>query len=394
MREASAHGVRTGGAAATLATVMLVFGCAADQVRYAPAGALPPMTAEPSAVLFLVGDAGEANPQREAVLAHLHQSVDSVARGGQGPPVVVVFLGDNIYEEGVPEEPSSEDLRKLSGQVLAIPPLPNVRAVFIPGNHDWGNGAAHQRGLAAVARQREWVTTMASGRAIDFLPADGCAGPVTEDLAGVASLVFIDTEWLLRGRSDPACGTPGDFYVRLADTLRARAGRPTILLSHHPVASGGPHGGNVSLFESPPIVYYLVAKAGAIRQDLGSRAYSAMRSEIASAITASGAPPLVHAAGHEHTLQVIRMAGDGDPRYQLVSGSASRSSPVGRVDGTRYATDSHGYMRLDFYAGGTRLIVYAREPRTDAGLRAVFACTLTRAAPESECPEAPLASAR
>jgi hypothetical protein len=367
----------------------LTFGCASDQVRYAPIGTLPPSGEPAAAVLYLVGDAGEVNAQRDAVLAHLSQDIDAAARGGEGPPVLVAFLGDNIYEEGATPDPAPEDLRKLSGQVLALPPLTNVRGVFVPGNHDWADGAGFEDGRDAIELQSSWVETMSEGRNVAFSPADGCPGPVSEDLGGVVRLVFIDTEWLLRGATDARCGSPADFYGRLTAALREGGDRPVVLLAHHPLASGGPHGGNVGLFERQPVVYYLAAKGGAMRQDLKSSAYTAMRREIAAAITASGAPPLLQAAGHDHTLQVIRMAGDGEPRYQLVSGSASKTSRVRRIEGTRYASDGFGYMRLDFRTGGVGVIVYAR-PVDGGPVRAVFTCTLTRSAPPTECPEAPV----
>jgi hypothetical protein len=376
-------------------------GCVAGQVRYATV--TPPGVADapPSAVLYLLGDAGEANTARDAVLASLTRDIQAVAQDGQGPPVLVAFLGDNIYDRGATETPDEADLRKLSEQILAIPRLPNVRAVFLPGNHDWGNGGDHDEGVAALARQREWAASVADGRDIAFLPDDGCAGPATRALGGAARLVFIDTEWLLRGRTDPRCGSPEEAYARLADTLRVGAGRPAILLGHHPLVSGGPHGGNVSMLDWPPVAGYLVAKAGAIRQDLGSRAYTAMRRDVATAIEASGVVPLIQGSGHEHALQIVRMAGDGAPRYQLVSGSASRTSAVTRIDGTRYATGAHGYMRLDLQADGARVVVFALDANpadaddrasgtsaAESTVRAVFACTLTAA--EAECPEAPL----
>ena len=160
-----------------------------------------------------------------------------------------------------------------------------------------------------------------------------------------------------------------------------------VLLSHHPLASGGPHAGNVAPFERGPLVYYLAAKSGVSRQDLSSGAYTAMRREITEAIAESGAPPLVHAAGHDHTLQVIRLAGPGEPRYQLVSGALAKTENVRRIDGTRYATNGFGYMRLDFVAGRVRLVVYARDV-SGGPVRAVFGCTISKGAPPDECPEA------
>ena len=55
---------------------------------------------------------------RDDVLAHLTVKASSAeVRGGSGPPVVVAFLGDNIYDEGLPTAPSETDVEKLAGQV-------------------------------------------------------------------------------------------------------------------------------------------------------------------------------------------------------------------------------------------------------------------------------------
>lgn len=366
-----------------------VSACSPSQVRYRPQVGGPEAEGRVRARLYLVGDGGEVNPHRDAVLAHLGADLEAVAGGAAPPPVVVAFLGDNIYDEGAAPEPSAEDVAKLAGQVLALPTSANVSGVFLPGNHDWAAGASFSDGKAAVERQRRWVDTMSAGRRVTFLPDDGCPGPTAEPLGDAATLLFIDTEWLLRSPQGE-CGTSASFYERLAAQLRAHRDRPTILLSHHPLASGGPHGGNVAPLEKGPLLFWLAKRAGASPQDMSSSAYEAMRKGIADAIAASGAPPFVHAAGHDHSLQVIRLGGADQPRYQLVSGALARSSRVRRVDGMRYATEGYGYLRLDFMDSTTHLVVFARG--VDGGpVRPVFTCTISLEAPPDECPEAPLA---
>ena len=372
-----------------LIAVTSLAACTADQVRYQPVAPAAALSGPVDATLYLVGDGGEVNVHREAVLAHLGANIDSVARHGSGPPVLVAFLGDNIYDEGAPLEQTEVDLAKLSEQVLALGTAPNVQGILVPGNHDWANGGGLELGRAAIARQRQWIEDLAGDRRVRFLPDDGCPGPATADVGDV-HLAFIDSEWLLR-ETDGECGGPEAFYERLAEDLAAHRERPVILLAHHPLASGGPHGGNVAPLERGPLVYYLASKSGVSRQDLHSPAYSEMRRGIREAIAKSGAPPLIHAAGHDHTLQVIRMSGPGEPRYQLVSGALSKSSNVQRIDGTRYATNGFGYMRLDFIGELVRVTVFARPP-VGGPLRPVFACALSQGAPAGECPEAPLAA--
>jgi hypothetical protein len=366
--------------------------CTPGQVRYQSDDPAPQPTGTVEAILYLVGDAGEVNAERDDVLAHLTLNIDSEVHGGSGPPVVVAFLGDNIYDEGLPTAPSATDVEKLAGQVRALPGRPNVEGIFVPGNHDWANGASLVYGRRAIVRQREWIGRFSPGRNVRFLPDDGCPGPVTHDVGESVHLVLIDTEWLLRNPEDE-CGTPADFYARLTADLRANRDRRIVMMSHHPLASGGPHGGNVAPLQRGPFVYYLASKSGVGVQDLASRRYSTVIRELRKAIAASGTRPLAHAGGHDHTLQVIGMTGPGSPGFQLVSGAGSKSERSRRVAGMRYATDGFGYMRLDFTEDGVGLTVFARD--VDSGpVRPVFACQLAAAGTVAECPEAPLSGAQ
>jgi len=363
--------------------------CQAAQVRYVPVTEEPMLATASQATLFLLGDGGENNEPRRDVLVHLAENISSVAADGSGPPVMVAFLGDNIYDDGVRAEFVNEDVEKLRGQIYALGRFPNVKGVFVPGNHDWANGRSDEKGLAAMLRQRDGIERLAEGRDVRLLPADGCPGPVSQPLGDAAHLVFFDSEWLLR-EPDDHCGTPEDFYRRLREELEANSDRHVIVLSHHPLVTGGPHGGNVAPFEHGPLVYYLSSLAGVSIQDRGSAAYSSMARRLEDAFAASGAPPLIQAAGHDHNLQVIGLSQAGAADYQLVSGSASRRSNVRRIDGTRYASDGFGYMRLDFDGTAVRLQIYAREAG-GGPVRTVFTCALASRDGSTACQEASLA---
>ncbi len=373
-----------------VATCILVAGgCTAAQVRYQSLADPPAPLFAVQATLYLVGDAGEDNPASDAVLSHLRSDIEAVGRRSPGSPIVVAFLGDNIYEVGAREEHRDEDFALLAAQADALGDSPNVRGVFVPGNHDWADGARYAQARRAMRVQQEWLAEMSRTRNVELLPRDACPGPAVLDLGGNLHLVLMDTEWLLR-LPDDDCGSADAFYERLQADLEANRDRRVVMVAHHPMATGGRHGGNVGLFSRGPFVYYLAVKSGAWLQELASGRYSDMLTRLRAVFAASGVEPLVFAAGHDHSLQVIRMAGPGEPRYQLVSGSVSKTSLVDRINGTRYATDGHGYMRLDFDASAARLVVFSRD--TDSGeVRAVFSCSLTAEVNDQECPEAALA---
>jgi hypothetical protein len=203
-------------------------------------------------------------------------------------------------------------------------------------------------------------------------------------------LVFVDTEWLLRQPVDD-CGSFEEFFDRLEEDLESNREKQIIVLSHHPLASGGPHAGHLALFERGPFLYYLLKKSGVNVQDLGSRRYSAMIRRFEESFESSGVRPLFQASGHDHSLQVIRLAGPGQPGYQLVSGAGSRSTNSRRIEGTRYATNGYGYMRVDFHDAGPQLTVYVRA--LEGGeLRPAFSCRLASAEAADTCAEAPMAA--
>jgi hypothetical protein len=370
---------------ASAIVLTLLVACAPAQVRYGTV-APPPPTSAPRATLFLVGDAGEINPHSTAVLDHLRESVSSAVRQGTGP-VVVVFLGDNLYELGA-SAGTENDIEILQAQVDALGTDSRVQGVFIPGNHDWSDGGADELGRRAVRLQRDWISRLGATSNVRLLPADACPGPATLDVDSSIHLVFVDTEWLLRQPVDD-CGGVDGFFGRLEEDLTSNRERQVVVLSHHPLASGGPHAGHVALFERGPFLWYLLKKSGVNVQDLGSARYSAMIRRFEQAFESSGVRPLFQASGHDHSLQVIRLAGPGQPAYQLVSGAGSRSTNSRRIAGTRFATNGYGYMRVDFHDSGPRVSVYVRA--LDGGaVRPTFTCLLASADASDTCTEAPM----
>lgn len=302
--------------------------------------------------LFLIGDAGETDPREEGA------PLDSLTAQAAVAPErnVIVFLGDNVYEGGVPETGAAEYAdarRRLAAQVRAVPS--GVRAIFLPGNHDWGGEGAY--GLFSIRRQEELVDTLAAGRDIRFLPGNGCPGPVSIDI-GRLRLIALDTQWWLHNYivrdSASRCRsmTIADVTSALRQQVKAPGtGRVVVVAAHHPLMTGGVHGsycgatGPFSRFAGHP-------------QDIMSSANRRMRDSIESAFRES--PPLVYAAGHDHSLQVLR-SGRNAP-YVLVSGAGSAgkvSCAVSLRESLYTSPHRNGFMRLDIMRDrGVLLRVY------------------------------------
>jgi hypothetical protein len=360
--------VRSGGLAAA---TLVVAACAArpPAAPTAPAAPFDRITQ----TLFLLGDGGMPAPA-DPVLALLR---DEVARApGRS---AVVFLGDNIYPAGLPPETApdrSEAEARLGAQLDAARGAALV--VFVPGNHDWKPGGA--AGLEAVRRQARFIARR-GGPAARLLPADGCPGPV-QVADGPLRVAAIDTQWWLHDHPAPHDSTcpsdPGAVTGRLRAWLLADTARPAIVLGHHPLLTGGVHGGYFDwtdhvfpltklvpwLWLPLPVIgsaYPLARSLGISNQDLSAGAYRAMRDSLAAAFRSR--PPLVYASGHEHNLQVL----DGEAfgvQTQVVTGAAAygHTSAVARLPITRYARRASGLIRLDVAAGGgVRLAVIVTD---------------------------------
>ena len=84
-----------------------------------------------------------------------------------------------------------------------------------------------------------------------------------------------------------------------------------------------------------------------------SPVYGAMRDDLLSAFRR--ARPFLHAAGHDHSLQLLR--GDavaGEAEWEVVSGGgwAGGQTPVRRLPQTLFARSAPGFVRVDVFAGG------------------------------------------
>jgi hypothetical protein len=290
----------------------------------------------------------------------------------------VVFLGDNIYPAGMPPADApqrAEAESRLQPQLDAARGAATV--VLVPGNHDWSRGA--NEGWEAVRRQAAFVAQSGVPGA-RVLPDSGCPGPV-ELPAGPVRVAVLDTQWWLHGGPKPrhpaspcAADTPGGITAALRAWLLADTTRPAIVVGHHPLLTGGAHGGyfpwtdhifpltNVKPWLVLPLpflgtAYPLARSLGITSQDLSSGAYQELRDSLASAFRHRA--PLVYAAGHEHNLQVLDGAALG-VHTLVVSGAAAfdHTTSVARLPETRYARRASGLVRIDVVEeSGIRLAV-------------------------------------
>jgi hypothetical protein len=319
--------------------------------------------------LFLIGDAGEPDPRD--IGAPLESLTVQVAAAPQRS--IVVFLGDNVYPEGMPEEGRAEladARRRLAAQVYAVPP--GARGIFIPGNHDWAYDAPF--GLYSLRNQERMITQLARGggdvpaRDVRMLPSNGCPGPVVTD-AGRLRLIILDTQWwlhpyIVRDSASRCRNTMAEVTAELRKQVTApvpagSAPPVVVVMGHHPLMTGGEHGGYCSV--AGPF-----HRLGGRRQDVMSSANRRMRDSIESAMRAN--PPLIYAAGHDHNLQVLK--GYSSTKYTLVSGAGSQDKVACAVRlRESYYTSQHrtGFMRVDILKDKGVLLRVYRYSSSGAG---------------------------
>jgi hypothetical protein len=354
--------MRTSGriaAAAALAAALLLNGC----FRYVQGlGRVSPQVAESDTLelrLVLVGDAGLPAPGGEPVMKGLARELSNDPKYS-----FVVFLGDNVYPRGMVLDSTAAERReneRIIDDQLAPLIAYGVRGIMLPGNHDWAAGTAG--GWDAIRAEARYVTARGHGL-VQFLPEGGCPGPVVKDFGDAVRLIVLDTQWWLQAGNPRPYGASAHCRARteqeVVDSLRAdlaSAGqRRTVVLSHHPLVSGGEHGG---YFDWPTYLFPFhpwARQAGVFaRQDVSGREYRGLIGGMVRAF--AGNAPLIHAAGHEHNLQLLR--GNG-AHYQVISGGGiyNHTTPVRAIPGTLYARRASGWTTIAFLRDGRVRVAY------------------------------------
>jgi hypothetical protein len=349
-------------AAAWIAACAALSGCASPSPAADPA----PPVGDVETRLYLIGDAGAPRPGDPVLRALASQLAADPTRS------IAVFLGDNIYPAGLPPEGAAdrpEAERRLDAQI-AVLTASGARGIFVPGNHDWA--AWGPDGWDAVRRQGTRVAER-GGPGVTLLPPDGCPGPAIQDVETHLRIVALDTQWWLHDYAKPrhpdsSCAFDSEEEVEtgLRSAVAGAAGRKVVVVAHHPLASGGEHGGYFGWRDHifplrdkkswlwiplPGIgsAYPLARRRGITNQDLSGRLNVRMREAIERAF--DRASPLVYAAGHEHNLQVIR---GNSAAYLLVSGVGffGHTSRTAHVPGALFSREASGYMRLDLGRDG------------------------------------------
>jgi hypothetical protein len=333
--------------------------------------------AKPVFSLYLIGDAGKAS-----VSSVLYKDTLQYQLAHITGPSAVVFLGDNIYPNGMPslahkERAETEAILKAQINLISNANA-NSQVYFVPGNHDWKRGK--KVGLERLLNQQQWFDSL-QNPFIKMLPRDGCPGPVEVSLSDELTLVIFDTQWFLHPWDKPEgdnspCDVKNfaDAFTQLEDILKRNLGKRVVVTGHHPVFTYGEHGGSFNLKQHifpltekhenlyipfPVIgsIYPLYRKIFGDIQDVSHPQYKLYRESLRKVLEQF--PGTVFASGHDHSLQLSIK----DSIYYVVSGAGVKNSYVKKRGHSKFASSDNGFVKLTVLNNGETVIEYFSAKR-------------------------------
>jgi hypothetical protein len=225
-----------------------------------------------------------------------------------------------------------------------------------------------------VINQHNYINGLAQ-RNIESLPTGGCPGPITVDLNNQVAVVFIDSQWFLYIHDKPGPSsnctsrTVEEFTTELQEIVAQHQNQLLLIVTHHPIYSFGPHGGdytwkehlfpftalNKNLWIPMPLIgsiYPISRGVFGNLQDVKHPLYQTMADAIEKAIRKH--PNALIASGHDHSQQFIERVRQKDTIYQIVSGAASNLSRVkeNKEGKLLYHDLNYGIGVLEVYKSG------------------------------------------
>jgi hypothetical protein len=350
--------------------------------------------------VLLVGDAGGTRVEKENEgldKAPVLRALENFA-GIFPDRTAVVFLGDTIYPKGLPDKseesaPPDKDCKsracaekRIDAQIDVLKNS-GARGIFVPGNHDWDGGG--RKGWNRINNLGKYIADSRQTKKanVDLFPKKGCPGPVTIPLYGdkvEIAVIALDTQWWLHEYKKPGkddnfseckqvteTGVLESLEKQIQEESNKR--RHILLVAHHPLKSYGEHGAFYPLKDHarPGHFFQQLIRRPVFtgRQDLHHSIYKNMREQIEGAIQTAHEQketPLVYAAGHDHSLQIIK---DKNGMFHLVSGAGSgwNATRVGQGEGTLFShsnRETGGFIAVDYLqSGAIRFAVI--EPRSN-----------------------------
>lgn len=317
--------------------------------------------------IVLVGDAGAFTKGTSTAGSSLYEGWHPVMTAirknvPMNEKTVVLFLGDNVYKEGLPDDQliTYSDAKAVLDSQINIVNNTKAKAIFIPGNHDWSNGA--RSGYENVKREQQYVDLLSRANVM-YYPKDGCPGPIEVPVSDNVVIIVMDSQWWLHPNDKPGIESDCDSKTKdqilneLDDLLLKNQNKLVLFATHHPFKSTGIHGGYFTLKQHifpftdanknwwipMPIIgsiYPITRSVFGTRQDLSHPWYREMVKKVSEIIKKH--ENVVYVAGHEHNMQLI----EEDSTFYIVSGAGCKHTRVSPSKQTLFAREQFGYAIL------------------------------------------------
>jgi hypothetical protein len=299
---------------------------------------------------YLIGDAGNSTLKQDSpALLYLRKKIKGTSKKS-----TLIFLGDNVYETGIPKKKSKKyplAKRRIRAQTKVAKKFKG-KSIFIPGNHDWYNG------IEGLQREEELVKKALGKNS--FFPENGC--PLAQvDISKNIVLIVVDTHWYLTNwdnhptiNDNCEIKTRTKFFDEFEGMIKKARGKTTIVAMHHPMFTSGSHGGKYSFsshLNPLPIlgtIKNLIREtSGLSNTDVQNKKYNELKKRIVTLSQEND--KTIFVSGHDHNLQYIVQ--DNIP--QIVSGSGSKTMATKLSGGAKFTYGAQGFAKLDIYKDGS-----------------------------------------
>ena len=347
--------------------------------------------------ILLIGDAGKLTNEKISGV----EKARSLFKINDGK-TSVIFLGDNIYENGLPDLSAKnyEEKRKVLDEQIGLVKGTNAKAWFVMGNHDWNEGK--EGGLEHVRNQQQYIESLQLSN-VEVMPKNGCPGPLEVMMNDKVVLVFMDSQWWLQQAEKPGISsdcesqTQEEVINSLKEIISIHSDKLLIVAMHHPFYTHGPHGGYYTLkqhifpftdvkpglFLPMPLigsVYPITRGLFGTPQDIHHPNYRTLIHDVEEVLKSH--PNVIHVSGHEHSLQFLQK----ENISYIVSGSGAKTTRVKKAKHSLFAAKEKGFASLEITQSGKVTVNYYGET-SESTDKPLFAASLrsidTKAANET-----------
>ncbi|MFD1632060.1 metallophosphoesterase [Pseudopedobacter beijingensis] len=297
--------------------------------------------------IYLIGDAGKLDENNASPTLTALKKKLLINSNKQD---ILIFLGDNIYPKGMPDQNSRQRKEKEAVMDFQIQIQEKFKGkiFFIPGNHDW------KQGLKSIDLQRDYINDHLNNGA--FLPEPQTYFTQLE-IDNTMLLLFLDSESLISKEKVDTVTS------ELQKTFKQYKHHHILIAQHHPLYSNGPHGGYFTLkdhifpltaiyknlYIPLPLLgsfYPILRQQGLSTQDLNNPKYTGFAKTLINEIKQY--QNIVVTSGHEHALQLLKKG----KINQVVSGSSIYTSKIFPSKNILFGIGANGYARLNYYENG------------------------------------------